>query len=81
MATNESVAPGQGQSLALHETLELHEIAMFKTVSLTKAKTVQVLVSDPALKQILQQDAELCARQLQELSGLMTRAAGQGVPV
>ncbi|WP_419875264.1 hypothetical protein [Candidatus Pristimantibacillus sp. PTI5] len=62
---------------ALHETLEVHELASFKTVSLTKAKTMQVLVSDPALKAILQQDVDISTRQLQELGTILSAAANQ----
>ncbi|MGO4270635.1 hypothetical protein AB4Z22_12425 [Paenibacillus sp. TAF58] len=59
---------------ALHETLEVHEIAAFKTVCLTKSKTMKLLVSDPALNEILQQDVELSTRQLQELGTILTNA-------
>lgn len=59
---------------ALHEVLEVHEIAAFKTVCLTKSKTMQALVTDPELKQILQQDAILSQQQLQELGGVLTKA-------
>lgn len=48
---------------ALHEMLEVHEIAAFKTVCMTKSKTMQALVTDPELKQILQQDAILSQQQ------------------
>jgi similar to spore coat protein len=58
---------------ALHETLEIHEIAAFKTVCLTKSKTMQGLVSDPALKQILQLDVDLSTRQLQELGAILSQ--------
>ncbi|MNK62555.1 Spore coat protein F precursor [compost metagenome] len=64
---------------ALHETLELHEIAAFKTTCLTKSKTMRALVSDEGLKQILQQDIEIGSRQLEELSSLLSRANTQGV--
>ncbi|MFD2614923.1 hypothetical protein [Paenibacillus gansuensis] len=57
---------------ALHETLEVHEIAAFKTVCLTKSKTMQLLISDPELKQILKDDVQLSTRQLQELGGLLS---------
>ncbi|KGE18180.1 hypothetical protein [Paenibacillus wynnii] len=60
---------------ALHETLELHEMAAFKTVCMTKAKTMQILVSDEALKQILQQDIQVSTRQLQEYRELLSKAA------
>jgi similar to spore coat protein len=59
---------------ALHETLEAHEIAAFKTVCMTKSKTMQALVSDPELKQIMQEDVQLSARQLQELSEQLSKA-------
>lgn len=56
----------------LHESLELHEIATFKTVCMTKSKTMQALISDEDLKQIIQQDIELSTRQLQEINGLLS---------
>jgi similar to spore coat protein len=59
---------------ALHETLEAHEIAAFKTVCMTKSKTMQALVSDPELVQILQEDVQLSTRQLQELSDVLSKA-------
>jgi similar to spore coat protein len=59
---------------ALHETLEVHEIAAFKTVCMTKSKTMQALVSDPELMHILQDDVQLSTRQLQELGGLLSKA-------
>lgn len=44
------------RTFGLHETLELHENAAFKTVCMTKSKTMQALVSDQELLQIIQQD-------------------------
>lgn len=58
----------------LHETCEVHELTVFKTLCSTKSKTMQSLVSDPALKMILQQDAQLSDRQIEELSGLLSKA-------
>lgn len=57
---------------ALHEMLEVHEIAAFKTVCMTKSKTMQALVTDPELNQILQQDVQLSQQQLQELGGVLS---------
>jgi len=57
---------------ALHEMLEVHEIAAFKTVCMTKSKTMQALVTDPELIQILQQDVQLSQQQLQELGGVLS---------
>lgn len=59
---------------ALHEMLEVHEIAAFKTVCMTKSKTMQILVSDPELQQILRNDVQVSTRQLQELSGLLSKS-------
>ncbi|WP_438445012.1 hypothetical protein [Gorillibacterium sp. sgz5001074] len=59
---------------ALHETLEVHEIAAFKTVCLTKSKTMKALVTDPALKELMQLDVDLTTRQLQELGSILNRA-------
>ncbi|MFS0725181.1 hypothetical protein [Paenibacillus sp. 1P07SE] len=58
---------------ALHETLEVHELAAFNTVCLTKSKTMQALVSDPALKEILQRDVEVTTRKLQELGAILSK--------
>ncbi|MGD8191441.1 hypothetical protein ACQCN2_15780 [Brevibacillus ginsengisoli] len=64
---------------ALHEMLEVHEIAAFKTISLTKSKTMQALVSDPELVEILKQDVLLSTQQLQELGELLSNATVQEV--
>lgn len=58
----------------LHEMLEVHEMAEFKTVCMTKSKTMQALVTDPELMQILQQDVQLSQQQLQELGGVLSKA-------
>lgn len=67
------------QTYALHESLELSEAAAFKVVCLTKAKTMQLLVSDPELKSLMQQDVELSTRQLQELQAHLNRVLDEGV--
>lgn len=48
----------------LHEQLELHEIAAFKTICMTKSKTMQALVSDETLRQFLADDVLVSTRQL-----------------
>lgn len=60
-------------SYMLHETLEVHEIAAFKTVGLLKAKTMRGLLSDEKLKDILKQDVELSSRHLNELGELLKK--------
>lgn len=42
--------------LALHETLETHELLVFKNLTLTKAVTMSKLVQDPELKSILEEE-------------------------
>jgi similar to spore coat protein len=58
---------------ALHETLEVHEIAAFKAVCLTKSKTMLGLISDPDLKEILLLDVEQSTRHLQELEAILSQ--------
>lgn len=58
---------------ALHETLELHEITVFKTACLTKAKMMQNLVTDPNLQSILDYDAQITTRQVKELKDLLSK--------
>ncbi|BCJ87563.1 spore coat protein [Effusibacillus dendaii] len=63
------------QGLALHETLEMHEILNFKTVCMTKSKTMQALVTDEELKAIMQKDVEQSTRAISDLQDLLSRAA------
>lgn len=58
----------------LHEVLEVQEIAAFKTVCLTKSKTMKALVSDQQLKDFMQQDVDISTRQLQELASILSNA-------
>jgi len=59
---------------ALHETLEMHELAAFKTVGLTKSKTMKALVTDEKLKALLQEDVEQSTRHLEQFRALLTKA-------
>lgn len=60
--------------LALHETLELHELLTFKTCCLTKSSTMQALVSDNELKTLLEQDVQTSQRNMKELQDLLSKA-------
>ncbi|MEB2271863.1 hypothetical protein LAV33_16420 [Bacillus safensis] len=62
---------------ALHEVLEIHEMAVFKTTCLTKSKTLKALVTDERLQDIMQQDIEVSSRQLQEYSSILSNAKQQ----
>ncbi|OPX83816.1 MAG: hypothetical protein A4E53_04418 [Pelotomaculum sp. PtaB.Bin104] len=61
-------------NFALHETMELHEILNFKTVCLTKSETMQLLVSDPKLKLLMQKDEEQSTKAISELQFLLSNA-------
>jgi similar to spore coat protein len=61
----------------LHETLEAHEMAAFKTICLTKSKTLKALVSDQKLKNIMQQDIDVSTRQLKEFKEILTKGQTQ----
>lgn len=61
-------------SYALHEILEVHELTAFKTVCLTKSKTMQMLVSDPQLKALMQRDVELSTGHLLDFESLLSSA-------
>ena len=61
------------QGLAMHETLELHEIITFKNVCCTKSSTMQALVTDPELGSILQSDVAMTKKHIQDLKGLLTQ--------
>jgi similar to spore coat protein len=58
----------------LHEVLEVQELATFKTICLTKSKTMRALVSDPILKDMMMQDVDISTRQLQEFSSILSKA-------
>jgi similar to spore coat protein len=66
------------QKTALHETLELHELLMSKTVCLTEAKARQQLVQDPALKALIQQDITQTTQAVKELTSVLSTAAAYG---
>jgi similar to spore coat protein len=59
------------QNLALHETLELHELMTAKTVCLLEAKARVQLAQDPALKTMLQQDIQNTTQAITEMQGLL----------
>jgi similar to spore coat protein len=58
-------------TIAPHETMQLHELLTFKNLCLTKSVTIFPLVSDEELKSILQNDISTSKQHIQELSGLM----------
>ncbi|WP_047150313.1 hypothetical protein [Aneurinibacillus tyrosinisolvens] len=64
----------ENRQLALHETLESHELLSFQNLCCTKSSMMQLLASDEGLKSILQQDVEITKRQIKELQSILSRA-------
>lgn len=59
--------------LAMHETLDLHEILSFKNVCVTKAASMQGMVSCPQLRSFLQQDVQKGQQMIREIQGLLSQ--------
>jgi similar to spore coat protein len=53
--------------LALHETLETHEIINFKTVCLLRSKLMQGICFNNELKQLMEKDVQQSIQDLNEL--------------
>lgn len=58
--------------LGMHETLDLHELLTFKNLCLTKSTTMGALVQDEELKTILENDAAIGQRHIEQLQQLIT---------
>ena len=56
-------------SLALHETLETHEILNFKTVCLLRSKLMQGICFDNELKALMEKDVQQSIKDINELIG------------
>lgn len=63
--------------LGLHETLELHEVLIFKTVTLTKATTMGLLVKDMRLKEILTNEVAASSTHIERMKELYRREVNQ----
>ncbi|MDP4106278.1 MAG: spore coat protein [Bacillota bacterium] len=57
------------ESLALHETMETHEILNFKTVCLLRSKLMQGLCFDNDLKALMEKDVQQSIKDVNELLG------------
>jgi similar to spore coat protein len=53
--------------IGVHESLELHELLTFKSLCLTKSTVMQALVTDPALKELMQEDVTASSRHIEDL--------------
>ncbi|MEH6953180.1 spore coat protein [Neobacillus drentensis] len=57
------------ESLALHETMETHEILNFKTVCLLRSKLMQGICFDNELKALMEKDVQQSFKDINELIG------------
>ncbi|WP_223591681.1 spore coat protein [Neobacillus bataviensis] len=57
----------EGDILALHETMETHEILNFKTVCLLKSKLMQGICFDNELKALMEKDVKQSIQDINEL--------------
>jgi similar to spore coat protein len=56
-------------TLALHETMETHEILNFKTVCLLRSKLMQGICFDNELKALMEKDVQQSIHDINELLG------------
>ncbi|SDH38438.1 similar to spore coat protein [Alteribacillus persepolensis] len=59
--------------LGIHEKAELHEMLMFKTNCLNKARMMQNQVQDTELQQLLTQDIQSSTEDIAQLEQLLQR--------
>lgn len=62
------------ESLAPHETMEVHEMLNLKTVSMTTAKLMEGVVFDQDLKLLLEKNVQQSIRQIDNLQKLLEKA-------
>jgi similar to spore coat protein len=59
--------------LALHETLDVHELITFKNLCLTKAVTMSAFVQDEELKAIMENDVTTGTEHIKRLQQHLTK--------
>ncbi|GAB1805944.1 MULTISPECIES: spore coat protein [Priestia] len=62
------------KGLAMHETLEVHEILTLKTSCVTKGSAMLELVEDEELKKILEEDVQTSTEAIKELKKILKKA-------
>lgn len=60
--------------LAPHETFDIHELLVAKTVATTKTSVMVGLVKDEELKTIMEQDFTNSKNQIEDLKGLLNQS-------
>jgi similar to spore coat protein len=61
------------EKLAVHETLELHEVLTLKQSCLVKSYALQSLVEDDTLKMILSNDVSSSEKAIKELQDILSK--------
>lgn len=61
------------QTLALHETMEVHEMLNFKTICMAQSKLLQGVVFDQDLKKLMEEDVKQSMTAINELQCLLTK--------
>ncbi|HEX9060995.1 MAG TPA: spore coat protein [Clostridia bacterium] len=64
-------------NLALHETMEIHELLNFKTISMMTSKLIQGVVFDQDLKALLEKDVRESMQAVNVLQGLLGKTQPQ----
>jgi len=62
------------KSLALHETMEVHEMLNLKTVSMATSKMMEGVVFDQDLKALLEKDVQQSIAAINDLQRLLKKA-------
>lgn len=65
------------QYMGYHETLDLHEILMFKTLCLTKSTSMSGLLQDEQLSRIISDDIDKTTKQINRLQEFITDRGAQ----
>jgi similar to spore coat protein len=65
------------ETLAAHESLEVHEALNFKTLCVFKSKLMQGLVFDQDLKALMQKDVDQSIQAIADLKAVYKRAPFQ----
>lgn len=62
------------QCLALHETMQVHEMLNFKTICMATSKMMQGVVFDQELKALMAKDVEQSIMSVAALQDLLSKA-------
>lgn len=62
------------QCLALHETMQVHEMLNFKTICMATSKMMQGIVFDQELKALMAKDVEQSIMSVAALQDLLSKA-------